>query len=95
MRGKKEDWDDELLARAAGLKRAGFTLKQIAEKLDKPEGSVKLRLSRIGAKRRLNGNGGRGPKPIGRIGLEMIETTYDTIDLLGTSEERKTYDGTD
>ena len=88
MRGKKEDWDDELLARAAGLKRAGFTLKQIAEKLDKPEGSVKLRLSRIGAKR-------RSGMYIGRIGLEMIETTYDTIDLLGTSEERKTYDGTD
>jgi hypothetical protein len=86
MRGKHEEWDDELLARAVGLKRAGFSNKQIAEKLGKPLGSVKVRMARVGAKRRLDGkSGSRIAPPIGRMALDTITSGDATTELLGTS----------
>ena len=88
-RGKHEHWDEEMLARAAGMKRAGLPLTTIAERLGVSVGSARNRLTRIGAKRRLTGTSGRGPLPIGRIGLQMVETPRDTTDLLGTAEGRE------
>jgi DNA-binding NarL/FixJ family response regulator len=85
MKGRHEKWDDELLARAVGLKRAGFSNKQIGEKLGKPEGSVKNRLARVGAKHRLTGTGGRGARPLGRITLATMEATSETNEMLGIS----------
>ena len=88
-RGVHEHWDEEMLARAAGMKRAGLSPTLIAERLGVSVGSVRMRLRRIGAKRRLTGTGGGGAMPIGRIGLQMVETPSHTADLLGTAEERE------
>jgi len=43
-------WDAELVARAAGLKRAGFTSKAIAQKLGVTAKAVNTKMSRTGAK---------------------------------------------
>ena len=51
-------WDAEMLARAVGLKRAGFSVVAIAKRLGVSVGSVKNRTSRAGAKRRLDGHSG-------------------------------------
>ena len=85
MRGRHEEWDDELVARAVGLKRAGFSNQQIADKLGKPLGSVKVRLAKAGAKRRLTGTGGRGKAPVGRIMLDTMEANTETNIMLGVS----------
>jgi hypothetical protein len=58
-RGKPEPWDAETFARAAGLKRAGFTTKQIAEKLGVSVSAVKNRMYRSGVHSRLDGRWGR------------------------------------
>jgi len=57
-RGVPEPWDEELLARAAGMKRAGLSTATIAERLGVTLKSVTNRLSKIGARRRLDGHGG-------------------------------------
>ena len=46
-RGKKEDWDEEMYARAAGLKRAGFSQPEIAKRLGVPVGSVRARMQGV------------------------------------------------
>lgn len=51
-------WDAEMLARAVGLKRAGFSGAAIAKRLGVSVSSVENRTSRAGAKRRLDGHGG-------------------------------------
>ncbi|HSG62923.1 MAG TPA: sigma factor-like helix-turn-helix DNA-binding protein [Pseudomonadales bacterium] len=43
-------WDAELVARAAGLKRAGFSAKEIAKRLGVTVGAVNTKMSRTGAK---------------------------------------------
>lgn len=47
-------WDDETRARAAGMKRAGMTNKQIAVRLGVTERSVAHICSKAGAYRRLD-----------------------------------------
>ena len=54
----KKVWDAEMVARAAGLKRAGFTNKAIAEKLGVTAKAVIGRMSKAGARVRLDGKGG-------------------------------------
>lgn len=85
MRGKHEDWTEEMVAIAAGLKRVGFTNKRIAERLGVSVGSVRCRVARAGAKARLTGTSGKPAAKIGRIGLEMVETPHDTVALMGVS----------
>jgi orotate phosphoribosyltransferase-like protein len=43
-------WDAELIARAAGLKRAGFTSNAIAKKLGVTARAVNNKMSRTGVK---------------------------------------------
>lgn len=43
-------WDAELVARAAGLKRAGFSAKEIANRLGVTASAVSGKMSRTGAK---------------------------------------------
>ena len=52
-------WDAEMVARAAGLKRAGFTTKVIAERLGVSASAVKNRMYRGGVQSRLDGRHGR------------------------------------
>lgn len=56
----KKVWDAEMVARAAGLKRAGFTAKVIAERLGVTEKAVKGRMHKAKARVRLDGKGGIG-----------------------------------
>lgn len=56
----KKVWDAEMVARAAGLKRAGFTNKTIAERLGVTEKAVKGRMHKAKARVRLDGKGGIG-----------------------------------
>jgi hypothetical protein len=51
-------WDAEMVARAAGLKRAGFTTKAIAERLGVTAKAVANRMYRAGARVRLDGKSG-------------------------------------
>jgi predicted transcriptional regulator len=55
---KPKIWDAEMVARAAGLKRAGFSAKVIAEKLGVTENAVSNRMSRAKARVRLDGKSG-------------------------------------
>lgn len=48
--GSTSPWDAELIARAAGLKRAGFSAKEIAKRLGVTAGAVNTKMSRTGAK---------------------------------------------
>ena len=51
-------WDAEMVARAAGLKRAGFSNKAIAEKLGVTEKAIKARMHKAKARVRLDGKSG-------------------------------------
>jgi predicted transcriptional regulator len=48
--GSTSPWDAELIARAAGLKRAGFSAKEIAKRLGVTASAVSGKMSRTGAK---------------------------------------------
>jgi hypothetical protein len=54
----RQVWDAELVARAAGLKRAGFTNKTIAERLGVTEHAIKARMCKVKAYARLDGKSG-------------------------------------
>jgi len=54
----KRVWDAEMVARAAGLKRAGFSAKAIAERLGVTSKAVKARMYKVKARVRLDGKGG-------------------------------------
>ena len=47
---KPSVWDEEMVARAAGLKRAGFPAKVIAQKLGVTARAVSAKMSRTGVK---------------------------------------------
>ena len=51
-------WTDEMTAIAAGMKRAGFSAKKIAERLGVKPRSVSDRTLRVGAKSKLDGKSG-------------------------------------
>lgn len=91
-RGIVEPWDAEMFARAAGLKRAGFTPKVIAERLGVSVGSVKGRLSRGGVKSRLDGRGGNygsdDPFKKGPISLRNMEETIEAMSYMTSPEEQ-------
>lgn len=62
-RGKAEDWDEEMYARAAGLKRVGFSQTEIAKRLGVPVGSVRARMRQLGVKSAIKGRS----KPVGQF----------------------------
>ena len=71
-------WDDETKARAAGMKRAGMTNKQIAERMGCTVPAVRQVCSRIGAYRRLDHRtGSSGGAPVRSIGVNNHETVDD------------------
>jgi len=51
-------WTDETRAIAAGMRRAGMTTQQIADRLGTTRSVVQHAQRRSGAKRKLNGHGG-------------------------------------
>lgn len=57
------DWDEETLARAVGMKRAGIPNAEIAKRLGVSLSTLYRHLRNTGAKRRLDGHGG-GVKPM-------------------------------
>lgn len=73
--GRVDSWTPEMRARAAGLKRAGFSNATIANKLGVSERSVKAHMHKMKVRRRLDGHGGRdmGGFAIGSIGLHLTE----------------------
>jgi hypothetical protein len=89
----KEEWDSETIARAVGLKRAGFSSKYIAEKLGKTREAVQSKLKRVGAKRRLDGRGGSaGGVSFGRDRLHRLMTVSETVEILGVSSQEEEQD---
>lgn len=76
-RGVRDHWDEEMVARAVGMKRAGMTNKDIAERLGVSIGSVVGRMNRAKAKRRLDGRGGRSRAISNRRTLDNIGTIID------------------
>jgi transposase len=76
-RGVRDHWDEEMVARAVGMKRAGMTNKDIAARLGVSIGSVIGRMSRAGAKRRLDGRGGATRTVSNRRTLDNIGTIID------------------
>lgn len=82
-------WDAEMVARAAGLKRAGFPAKVIAARLGVSVSAVKNIMSTKGVKLRLDGRvgGNNGLFPLGPIGLAKAEAynemMQDFIDIKG------------
>jgi len=76
-RGVPEPWDEEMLARAAGMKRAGIPTATIAERLGVSIGSVRIRMYRMGAKRRLDGRSGTGKTGLGPYSSAIIQREKD------------------
>ncbi len=68
----KKVWDAEMVARAAGLKRVGFTAKQIAERLGVSVGAVKGRMHKAGAHVRLDGKTGRSHLQNGPLTADIL-----------------------
>ena len=73
----KKVWDAEMTARAAGLKRAGFSAKVIAERLGVTEKAVKARMLKAKVRIRLDGRGGthngRSNFHSGRLTTDLFE----------------------
>lgn len=84
-RGVYEVWDAEMIARAAGMKRAGINAKDIAKRLGVTTASLRGKMHRIGAKCRLDGSSGKGHKGHGRYVLEIIDVRLQAEAELGTS----------
>jgi Zn-dependent peptidase ImmA (M78 family) len=83
-RNIREEWDEEMVARAAGMKRAGFANAEIAKRLGVTENAVRYKLYSIKAKRRLDGSGGKWTNGLGRHLFESMEAIRQTDEELGT-----------
>lgn len=77
----KEVWNTEMVARAAGLKRAGFTNKEIAERLGVTKNAVAARMHLAKAHARLDGRGRR----------YLIQRGPLTLDIMGRDERVNEY----
>ena len=83
-------WTEEELATAAGLKRVGFSNKAIAARLGRTVRAVKARMSKLGAKRRLDGRtGNSGAYSFGRNTLEGIVCREERDAFLGVSSREE------
>jgi len=72
------EWTEELLIRATGMKRAGITVHQIAERLGVPQQALQQRLQRRGVRANLDGHNPRYRRPKQRIlsNLTSVEDIY-------------------
>ena len=77
-------WDEEMVARAAGLKRAGFTAKAIAKRLGVTEGAVRRRMQRAKARSRLDGKTG---SPMGYANFQSGRLTMYMAEKMQRVEE--------
>ena len=84
-KGIREEWDEEMVARAAGMKRAGFANAEIAKRLGVTENSVRYKLYSIKAKRRLDGSRGKATNGFGRHFFETVAARRQIDEELGTS----------
>lgn len=86
---KPRVWDEEMVARAAGLKRAGFPAKVIAARLGVSLYAVECQMHRKGIKSRLDGRrcGKKGMVSFGPMALARFEaakeSAQDLIDIKG------------
>ncbi len=89
----KKVWDAEMVARAAGLKRAGFPNKAIAEKLGVTEKAIKARMHKAKARVRLDGksgnSNGRSNFHSGRLTTDLFEKHQRVDDYLGKPEQEE------
>lgn len=89
----KKVWDAEMTARAAGLKRAGFPAKVIAEKLGVTGKAVKARLHKVKARVRLDGKGGthngRSNFHSGRLTTDLFDKHQRVDDYLEKPEQEE------
>jgi hypothetical protein len=76
-------WTKEMVAIAAGMKRAGFTTKAIAARLGVPFKSTQNKLQEVGAKRNLDGTTGTKFKGLGRQAIEAVDGAAATAEVLG------------
>lgn len=81
----KQVWDAEMVARAAGLKRAGFSAKVIAERLGVTEKAVKGRMAKAKVRVRLDGKSG------GRFGCGNFQTGRLSDDLFSKHQRVDEY----
>jgi predicted transcriptional regulator len=80
-------WDAEMVARAAGMKRAGFTAKVIAERLGVTKAAVVARMSRAGAHVRLDGKTGPNKTPRGPMTADIMRKMQRVEEYLEQPEE--------
>jgi predicted RNA polymerase sigma factor len=80
-------WDAEMVARAAGLKRAGFTAKAIAERLGVTEDAVANRMSRAKARVRLDGKSGKYSFPKGPMTSDILQKMQRVEEYLEQPEK--------
>ena len=72
---KRVRWTAEMVAIAAGLRRAGFTSAMIAERLGVTKKAVHNKLRKVGSKSGLDGKAAmRGFVPIGRMTRDIRNT---------------------
>lgn len=76
-KGVREHWDEEMVTRAVGMKRAGIPNKDIAERLGVSVCSVIVQMRKMKAKRRLDGHGGGRTHVSSRRILDNIGTIID------------------
>ena len=86
-RGIREDWDEEMYARAAGLKRVGFTQIEIAKRLGVPVGSVRARMRMLGVKSTMKGRiRGVGKFQYGPMVRDHLDSPYIVDEFLEMPE---------
>jgi DNA-binding Lrp family transcriptional regulator len=91
-RGKIENWDEEMYARAAGLKRAGFSQPEIAKRLGVPVGSVRARMRMLGVKSAIKGRSmGIGQFRCGPLTRDYLDSPHIVDEFLGMPEREEEY----
>jgi hypothetical protein len=85
----KQVWDTEMVARAAGMKRAGFTAKQISERLGVTKGAVVARMHKAKAHVRLDGKTGPNKTPRGPITADIMRKMQRVEEYLEQPEEEQ------
>ena len=79
---KRVRWTAEMVAIAAGLRRAGFTSTMIAERLGVSKAAVRNKLRTVGSKSGLDGKAAmRGFIPAGRMTNKFIKIHEEDREL--------------
>ena len=85
----KRIWDAEMTARAAGMKRAGFTAKQISERLGVTPKAVNNKMQKTNVRLRLDGksgvSGAYNKFQTGRLTADLLEKSQRVDEYLEKS----------